>query len=171
MLPAPYSRETVKTRILSQSYQMAILIALDSDAAPNAAWARRVGMISYLPRSVRVAFVARGLPGSNRTSPGGTVCGLRSGSVSAGATGTAKQPEQRGQQRSEHQPEQRWGRQQLGAAAARTTNQRRQPERWQERQHTARRPKPQCCVWAAAATRACQPLHPEHRPVHSPECI
>ena len=30
------------------------LIALDSDAAQNAAWARRAEMISYLPRSARV---------------------------------------------------------------------------------------------------------------------
>ena len=36
------------------------LIALDSDAALNAAWARRAGMVSYLPRSVRVAARLRG---------------------------------------------------------------------------------------------------------------
>ena len=33
------------------------LTALDSDAALNVAWARRAGMISYLPRS---AWVVRG---------------------------------------------------------------------------------------------------------------
>ena len=33
---------------------MGNLIALDSDVALNAAWARRAVMISYLPRSARV---------------------------------------------------------------------------------------------------------------------
>ena len=46
--PAPCSREKDNIRIFH-------LIALDSDAALNAAWARRAGMIYYIPRSARVA--------------------------------------------------------------------------------------------------------------------
>ena len=52
-LPAPYSRKTYN-KDPNPELSTAHLIALDSDAAINDAWARRAGVLSYLPRSARV---------------------------------------------------------------------------------------------------------------------
>ena len=49
VVPAPYSLES-KTRILNQTVELAISTLW----IPTAAWARRAGMNSYLPRSARV---------------------------------------------------------------------------------------------------------------------
>ena len=46
------------SRILIQSFSNGHLSALDSDAALNAAWARRAGTISHLPRSARAGGCA-----------------------------------------------------------------------------------------------------------------
>ena len=53
--------------------------ALDSDAALNAAWARRVGMISHLPRSAWVHYArpVRSPLFWNRIAPTLWVCGSR----------------------------------------------------------------------------------------------
>ena len=52
-LPVPYSRKKYN-KDPKPELSNGHLIALDSDAAQNAAWARRAEMISYLPRSARV---------------------------------------------------------------------------------------------------------------------
>ena len=49
---------TREIRILIQSGQKGLLTPLDSNVALNASWARRAGVISCLPRSVRVASAA-----------------------------------------------------------------------------------------------------------------
>ena len=59
LLPAPHSRKQY-TKDPKPERSNGHLIALDSDVALNAAWARRAGMIYYLPRSARVGRCATG---------------------------------------------------------------------------------------------------------------
>ena len=64
-LPAPYSRK-MYNKDTNPEGSKGLLSPLDSDAALNAAWARRAGMVSYLPRSARVVCRPAGRAPSSR---------------------------------------------------------------------------------------------------------